>query len=191
MPPQKIPDGRDYDYVISLDPGLRECGLAVFDALMPESKLIYAALVENTVHPPVRGLEAWHGMALEVEKALWRGCIIDRELNGADILFVSEEPIVRLPKHQKGDQDDIIQLAGVVGAVGAQAGLEEWTRASLKPEVWKGNIDPDIILARIEKRLRPEEIAVIQPCARSKRHNVLDAIGIGLFVLGRLKKERL
>jgi len=97
--------------------------------------------------------------------------------------FVSEYPQVYA--RGPGDPADLIELAGVVGAVGYA--IRSMKSSSYLPRSWKGQVPKDVMCARIEGRLSPEEKAAIRPCPTSLRHNVLDAIGVGLFHIGRLR----
>jgi hypothetical protein len=92
--------------------------------------------------------------------------------------FISEVPQVYRAGASKGDPDDLIQLAGVVG-VFAQA-FRATTHFGVKPREWKGQVPKDVHHARLVKTLTPEELAMVEAAAPpSLRHNVLDAVGIG------------
>lgn len=56
------------------------------------------------------------------------------------------------------------------------------------PKEWKGQVPKEIFLKRIEKRLDEQEKSVLdsKSLPLSKKHNVIDAIGIGLYYLKRL-----
>jgi hypothetical protein len=61
------------------------------------------------------------------------------------------------------------------------------------PREWKGTLDGDVMVERIKSRVdeRPAERARVQfPQAQDKHHNVWDAIGVGLFVVGRLAPRK-
>lgn len=55
----------------------------------------------------------------------------------------------------------------------------------LKPHEWKGGLSKERHHPRVLDALAPAERALIPRLAEYKLHNVLDAIGIGLFALGR------
>lgn len=85
----------------------------------------------------------------------------------------------------KGDPNDLLALAGVVSAIAAH-----WEKRgsvfSYVPSEWKGQIPKDICGARIMNRLSVAEgslITAVKPA--SKRHNTIDAVGLGLHHLGR------
>jgi hypothetical protein len=60
----------------------------------------------------------------------------------------------------------------------------------LFPHQWKGGLDKATHQPRILDALTPDERATIPKLAASKLHNVIDAIGIGLFALERMGRGR-
>lgn len=101
-----------------------------------------------------------------------------------------ERPMIYPGGRQQARPRDIITLAlragdwagWLRGFVGVQAEYVE-------PAEWKGQVRKDIHHARIWARLSPAEQAIAADAAKgiapSKRHNMLDAIGIGLHAIGR------
>lgn len=76
--------------------------------------------------------------------------------------------------------NDIIELAITAGRIAERLGGETvW----VLPRRWKGTIPKAIMGERILKALTPEEFARIPAKAR---HDVIDAIGLGLWYLKRL-----
>lgn len=57
------------------------------------------------------------------------------------------------------------------------------------PGTWKGNIDKDLTIKRVRAALTPEELAVIPALGATRAHNVYDAIGLGLWRLGRFGRD--
>ncbi|NNB91955.1 hypothetical protein [Corallococcus exiguus] len=169
--------------LVSIDPGLRHCGVALFD--VPSASLLCAGLPKNS--EPAHGalsLASWASMAGAVQAWL-RPRIQDEPFQ-----LVIELPRVYAAAHQRGDQNDLIQLAGVVGTLGgALAPVTE--RRSVFPRDWKGTLDADAFIERIKQRLESaEHLRVELPAAHDLHHNVWDAIGIGLHALGRLAPRR-
>lgn len=152
----------------ALDPGLRAAGLAIFRY----QTLAVGTLVRSPLDK-IRDGEAWAAMgrAVAVELSGWT---IDH--------FVAEIPQVY--RGFKADPDDLIQLAGVVGAVAHVVGAPRVT--CYRPRQWKKSVPKDVFCARIESRLSLEEVSRIRACPASLRHNVIDAVGLGLVALGRL-----
>ena len=96
-----------------------------------------------------------------------------------------EKPQVYAASKSKGNPNDLITLAIMVGRY-----VERLERGSCKvhlvlPTTWKGQVDKDIMCKRILLGLSDLEKTValkcLTPISESKRHNVVDAIGIGVW----------
>ena len=149
-------------HLFALDPGLRGCGTAWFDKT---GKLMEVDYVRNSVKTG-NGPKAWAGY-------------LEHGRCSADI-FISEVPQVYRAGASKGDPDDLIQLAGVVGLFTGIIEADEYL--GVKPREWKGQVPKDVHHARLVKTLTPEEMAMVERAAPpSLRHNVLDAVGIGRY----------
>lgn len=99
------------------------------------------------------------------------------------------EIAVEVPQVYQGrvagtDQNDLIDLAIRAGwaQVMAQDKVTEYW-----PSQWKGQLPKKVCNRRTLAVLSPSELAVVENCgvAKSKKHNILDAVGIGLKHLGR------
>lgn len=109
--------------------------------------------------------------------------------------LVAEWPQVYQAGHQKGDQNDLLLLAGVVGAAAAEFGVEvttylpgEWTGGVPKTETgdpWKS---PRGI--RVWSRLSSDEQQVCLLAGKDLGHDGVDAIGLGLFHHKRFAPRR-
>lgn len=156
----------------SIDPGLRHCGVALWD--VSACKLKKAALVcgaaDNT------DAAAWVKMADNV------AAFVSTHGGQSENLAI-EMPQIYVGPRAKGDNNDLIQLAAVVGGITHALGLP--TRV-YRPAQWKGQVPKDIMCKRVQGRLSPEELAAIDFPIKSLQHNVWDGIGIGLKYLGRL-----
>ncbi len=153
----------------SIDPGLNACGVAVWD----KDDLVWAGLVQAC---PATNAMKWKSMA----EAVWF-C-----LDGFDLIddVILELPQVYRAPMQKGDQNDLVQLAAVVGAIAYNA-KQAWY---FLPRQWKKQVPKAIMVERIKKCLGPSELAnVLLPKQKSLAHNIFDSIGLGLWRLGRLK----
>lgn len=159
--------------LISVDPGLRVCGIAEFNNI---GLLVWAELLKNPERK-ARGPEAWFALADVASATITWG--LSRPLT-----YACEVPQVYRGPKGKGDPADLIEIAGVAAAIGCR--LLPAEAFGYAPRQWKGQVPKEVMCRRIESRLSPEEVEAIEKCAPSLRHNVLDAIGIGLFHLGRL-----
>lgn len=101
--------------------------------------------------------------------------------------------IVELPQvyqARRTDPSDLIQLAVLVGRVMEVARETGAPVALVLPAEWKGQAPKQIVCARAEEALTEEERGRVDPCRGTLRHNVLDAVGMGLARLGRLPGGR-
>ncbi len=102
--------------------------------------------------------------------------------------LVIEIPQVYRAALSKGDPNDLIKVAVQAGRWIERAKLRGWGVREVHPTTWKGQIPKEIHHARIENALLADERARASSALslpKSKRHNALDAIGLGLFHLGR------
>lgn len=153
---------------MGIDPGLRHCGVALLRA----GNVPLAGLVKNPERE-ARGPMAHLKMAEAVSKQLraWG-------VPFADMSLAIEYP--RIYPHsdqQKGDLNDIVELGGVVSAIVSWLAVEDVQ--VFYPQDWKAQVPKKVMTERIKKRA---------PWCESKDHNVLDAVGIGLFALGQMPR---
>jgi hypothetical protein len=164
--------------LLTIDPGIRGCGVAFFT----NQHMRLAAYVKNPVKTG-DDMEAILTMAYAVN-----------EWSFGDIIHcvVVEFPQVYGVGQQKGDQKDLLALAALDGAICSLVTSNYVAATAIRrlPREWKGQTPGDVMCQRIEGHLSSEEMLRIQKCPASLRHNVLDAIGIGLHHLGRLPLYR-
>lgn len=95
-----------------------------------------------------------------------------------------ERPVVY--RNGKARPKDLITLALNAGELIGRLGVP---RLYVEPHDWKRSIDPDVCIQRIVKLLNDEEWAVcskaLEDILESKQHNVMDAVGIALYGVGR------
>ena len=165
--------------LVAIDPGKWACGVAIFD----DGVLSRAAFVRATRTATDSPLERWVAMGRAVAGYVGTGARGRVEL-------VSEVPRV-YPQARGVDPMDLMELTGAVGTIAGFLGVP---CRSYYPREWKGTIDGDAFVAtRIMPRIRSMPAAVqarIEWPAASLRHNVADAIGLGLFALGGLAPRR-
>jgi hypothetical protein len=160
--------------MICVDPGLRGCGVAEF----VEGNLTRAAYVKNP-RAEGRGYAAHASMAGAIYN--WVGKpVVDK--------FIIEHPrIYPGSAQQKGDLNDLLDVVGVGSAIAAS--FPEYTVDSVFPSDWKGQVPKDVMTARISKAILQNERACIEKCPASLMHNLLDAVGIGLWKLSRINQR--
>lgn len=154
--------------ILSFDPGLRGTGVAVFD----NKRLVKAAYVRSP-EKKLRGAPAWQAMAEAVAK----------EFPGPYQAILHEQMQIYRAGLQKGNPNDLLELAGVCGWI---CGLLKPPEVkSYFPREWKGQVPKEIHGRRILAALSAAEQATFQDCPKSLLHNLLDGVGIGLHYLGR------
>ena len=103
---------------------------------------------------------------------------------------VIERPMIYPGGRQKARPADVITLAVRAGEWGGRVeSFLSITPEYVEPSTWKGQVPKDVHQLRIWARLAPDEQELVATAGRgvsaSKRHNIVDAVGIGLWALGR------
>lgn len=101
-------------------------------------------------------------------------------------LLVIEWPQIYTRTKSKGDPNDLLPVAAVAGAIISSVGA--LTVRMPKPSDWKGQVPKDVHNARVLKRLTPGERARFDAARlpKSLANNAIDAVGLGLWALGRM-----
>lgn len=154
---------------ISIDPGVNEIGIASWSG----TELAGAALIKKNGD--------W--LSLVRDATIW---VLDWAMDVN--IVVIEKPQVYRQHLLKGDPNDLISLAIVVGAI-ANDFKREWPSVyveMLLPREWKGQTPKKVSVERTQCALTPRETRKVElPKAKSLHHNVWDAVGIGLHWTGR------
>lgn len=90
------------------------------------------------------------------------------------------------PGRNGKDPNDMLDVARNAGAIEAVIRHERFVHP--QPRSWKGTVPKAIFTQRIETAMTPEEHAVLNSVKLTKkfRGDVLDAIGLGLWMQGRI-----
>ena len=126
--------------LLSVDPGLRGCGCA----LWKNSKLIAATYVS-----PIKQLtlqDAVDAMAFAVSDSL--GATLIQKL-------VIEFPQTYGGRAAKGDANDLLAIATVVGALQIALGVPT---TYVRPREWKGQLKKEVVQARLRNDLSFKEL---------------------------------
>lgn len=173
--------------LLTIDPGIRGAGAAIYR--LDSGELVSAAYCKS---PLKTGNQAAECRAVAMAVCQW---VDEAGYSDEHITQIAVEwPRMLPPGQQRGDQNDLPALAAVSTAVTIAFPAVEVK--SLYPRDWKGTVAPDVMTMRISNRLSEHEATRVQwhGKARDPRcgvmHNVFDAIGIGLWVLGRLDRAR-
>lgn len=172
------------EYVIAVDPGIRGCGVALFKGEV----LIACEYVRNPVKKGA-DLDAVVGVSrLVAAFALVRTA--RSNLPVVDRAFL-EFPQVYTASKSKGDNNDLLPLAAVDGAIAALLGCPA-TRVA--PRDWKGSMAHEAVEHRVLSRLIDGERDVLaaaeKRAGKTLAHNVTDAVGIGLHAVGRFTPRK-
>lgn len=171
--------GPETGLMLCIDPGLRACGCALFAGRT--GILLHAGLPQNPIKRE-RGPVAWHGMARAV--LCWyvsTACSAPTHVRIEGQVVDSRTP----------NANDMLEVSGVAGACAA-LWLDAKVSSPGAPEHWKSSIDKKAMTARIQSRLdeSPDELGRLDPVSADLRHNMLDAVGIGLKHFGRLEPRK-
>ncbi len=150
--------------LLAIDPGIRGCGAAFF----MDSCLVRAAYVEN---PEVAGNHALAAREMANAVAGWVDCYARVEE------LALEWPRIYKTRIREGkmreDPNDLLALCGVNSALAA---FIPWAVPTCyAPSDWKMQLKKEKCHPRIKATLA---------------HNMLDAVGIGLYHLGRFERKR-
>lgn len=179
---------RDTVDLLALDPSVNSAGVALFR----RGKLAAGRCIKRRDGGATDG-ERWMRMALEIFS--WLGTV-----HAYPVVYAFERPQIYDPTKSLGDPNDLIGLSGVAGFLGGMLTLSCVARqvclevASPLPSEWVGQLpkertgDPWASPrgARIASRISSDErMKLTKP-----NHDVLDAVGIGLWALGRFERHR-
>lgn len=170
--------------LLAIDPSIRSSGVALF-----EGGCLRAS---NVIKLSTRGDAGARCMRMANEILIWTA---SHELECPRTLVLEWPQIYRSVK-SKGDPNDLIGLAGVSMAV---AGLLHYSLMSndekvleiktFKPSEWIGQTPKSARVERLRGRFSEKELHIFNSTRSS--HDAVDAMGIGMFSLGRFDRRRI
>lgn len=101
--------------------------------------------------------------------------------------------LIEVPRHyphrEKGDVNDLLDLSLRAGELKAWAEGQKAKVELVWPRTWKGSAPKEIHNQRVLRALKAFELKLLPKSPRAKKHdhNMLDAVGLGLWKLGRLR----
>lgn len=166
-------------HVIAVDPGLREMGVAV----ARDGEVVQALLVRNPIRRG-RGPAAWRGMAEALADALVEGRSVSKVV-GSTVIIEKMKVYTQGKAKEKGDidPDNLLELAGVSGALVGGVLHDASEFIHIIPSVWKGQVPKDVHNNRIRAALPANVREQIDAYPKTLQHNVVDACGILLWHL--------
>jgi len=143
--------------LLTIDPGTKAMGWALWE----HSQMVDCGLARG---------KSWTEAVMQMPKI------------SVSNLAIEDQQIYRTSQI---DAHALLAVARVVGAVIAYYSF--CPHRLVKPSKWKGQLPKNICGARTLSKLSSEEKALIGKagCPRYLEHNLLDAIGIGLWATGR------
>lgn len=107
---------------------------------------------------------------------------------------VIEHPVI-YPHGRTPNPNSIVKLAVSAGEMAGVLMANGISVRYVEPRAWKGTLDPNTCCRRAWGRLGATERVLAAPFEpeptgdiKGTKHNVLDAIGLGLFAVGRWRK---
>lgn len=149
--------------ILAVDPGLRACGVSLWDYDYRNGGLVRASLVRSP-EKVLRGPGAWEAMARAVRE---------------EYPFDLDALVVEVPQYDartvgNGATADVFEIFGVaINLVGI------FRSVSVLPTVrqWKSNLPKEVTQARLFSVLSDDECANIE----TDDHNCLDGAALGLW----------
>ncbi len=165
--------------LIALDPGKRVGGIALFSA----AGVLKAA---DVIDVGTKTKEEYAAREFASAVELW----LDKHAASVPTRLVAEWPVAysSASGSSAAKANDLFYLTATVGAVSA---VVPGIVTHVSPAEWKGQLPKEVCQGRIAKRLSDLELAVwtdLQARRGADWHHAADAVGIGLFILGRFKR---
>jgi hypothetical protein len=165
--------------LIAIDPGVHSMAIAVFN----DGGTLQDAWNEPSSPPASESLdmllEGWGSPSVRLVNRLQR-VSTPRIIGERQVVYPGARGL-------KTNPNDLLDLAMCSGAFyGALCTELRMGLRVVEPAEWKAQVPKDICRRRIEAMLTPAEKSAIKK--GGEMHNVYDAIGIGLFGLGRAGK---
>ena len=155
--------------VIAIDPG-EDCGIAFF-----HQGILQAAWCMDHARAIVHVAQM-----IDITPPGWQLSIPH---------IVSEKPVIYPVARTKVDPNGLITLAIKAGGfLGLAAARHDATSQLVEPATWKRQLDKGVAGKRIWRSLTDAErdnARNLTILSKEKAHNAVDAIGIGLHVIGR------
>jgi len=152
---------------ISIDPGFRYFAYSIFH----EGKIVKADLIKTKS-------QQWDKWTNQPPSFIEIDDVID------SFNWVGKKALIEFPEiyTQTPNPNDIIKLASACGAYTSILQRKGFDVEWVKPKEWKGTVPKNIMLNRIVAKIHEDEYNnIIKP----KDHNVIDAIGVGLWKIKR------
>lgn len=169
---------------VAIDAGKRGCGVAVFEG----NRLALAAYPQDKDYCDDSEAKRWETHKYTAEAAM--GVIY----SALGPIPAAWESVIEFPRIYRGrelekDQNDLLDLAAVATRLCAGLTAPNCPVRFVHVSDWKGQLDKDEAWHHMQKALSPDEMRIykdaVKDLPKKLHHNVQDAIGIGLWTVGR------
>ena len=165
--------------LLTIDPGLRGCGVALFD---DSGALVAADYVKNPVAG--KGYAAHSALGDMVDSWVAPRCDQYHPMG-----LIIEHPRV-YPGTPNKDLNDLLDVVAVGAACGtALHNTTTFAPQTVYPSEWKGTVKKSVMTERIKAALTAAELKVCRFTNKSDDSDLLDAVGIGLWHFKRLNQK--
>ena len=147
----------------TVDPGKRACGVALWSVSDGKGILSWSGLVAQRDGNATKLARQIVGLPLPVE--------------GVRIYYIEDPQFYRSKRKAHADLASLKKLIHSLEYEGARPLLK------IKPVAWKGNVPKEVHHERLKKELSRSELKLVP-----EDHNVWDAVGLGLYALGRTQR---
>ena len=172
-------------YFIAIDPG-RCTGFAVFGFFQSEG---WRLLDLGTLQSAATGVSA---LTTDLRNQFVARVWTPLHARGVNLSIDSVDSAAEYmewhPSAEKSNPTDLIQVATIAGVLAGVVGREV---RFIPPSLWKGNVPKSVMHERQRRVLKPSELSLVNTVGRMSGesfHNAMDALGIGLFALGRMRR---
>ena len=139
----------------------------------------------------------WSGIAVFDDDVLIRAELVGKGRDGiaawircTSIMTFGAQAVIEIPqvyqqKQWKGDPNDLMGVAYIAGMFGCWLQVSGAKVTTVRPHAWKGSRPKAVDIRYTLACLTGEEKTKLPRLPASKLHNVLDAVGIGLWQVKR------
>lgn len=163
-------------HLLAFDPGLRCVGLTAID--LDTGLIVRATAGMSNPNMPGQGPDVWRATMAHTRT----------QLEGLNIVrIIAEWP--QIYDNRKTDPAPLLLLAAIDGALAMM--FPDADMSTITPRCWKGQRTKEVTTAQAKRVLSTGELDVITAgCARipqDLRHNVWDAVALGLVTTQRMR----
>lgn len=163
---------------IAIDSGKHGCGVSSFwNNVLADARYVPKKSGPLTANGPDATISVLFEAAFGILEYVVTSPVFRRRRIGRVII---ERPRVYETKRQKGRQEDITELSIVAGAIGFALVPVATSVEFVYPSEWKGQQPKRVTENIVKKVLSDEEYGRIVSTREDLKHNVIDAVGIGL-----------